>query len=255
MAERVIRLDLEYDGTDFVGWQIQARGRTVQGELARALATFLREEVVPVGSGRTDAGTHALGQVAHFRTRSGLAPRRMQQALNGLLPPDIAVTACAEADDGFHARYSAVGKRYRYRIADRKSPLDRRRLWTLFRPLDLDRMRHAAAALPGTHHFGAFCKQDPEPDRFDCHIHSAAWNRAGCELVFEIEGNRFLRHMVRVLVGTMVEIGLGQRPPDDVARLLAEAANGADPRLCRSRAGATAPAVGLCLMRVFYPDP
>ena len=135
LRERVIRLDLEYDGTDFVGWQVQARGRSVQGELARALATFLRVETRPVGSGRTDAGTHALGQVAHFRTRSGHPPRRIQQALNGLLPPDIAVTGCAVAGDDFHARYSALGKCYRYRIASAKTPLERRRVWNTLREL------------------------------------------------------------------------------------------------------------------------
>lgn len=251
--ERVIRIDLEYDGTDFVGWQAQARGRSVQGELARALTTFLQVETVPVGAGRTDAGTHAMGQVAHFRTATTHPPKRMQQALNGLLPPDVAVTACTEVDDGFHARYSAIGKCYRYRIASARSPLERRRVWTLYRPLNFERLALAARAIPGTHHFGAFCKQDPVPDRFDCHIYRSEWTRAGRELVFEIEGNRFLRHMVRILVGTMVEIGLSRRPVEDLSGLLQEAGAGADPLTCRRRAGATAPAVGLCLIRVHYP--
>ena len=255
MSERVIRLDLEYDGTDFVGWQIQLRGRSVQGELARALHTFLGREVIPVAAGRTDAGTHAMGQVAHFRTDSRHSPQRMCLALNGLLPPDIAVTACQLAADDFHARFSAVGKCYRYRIVGVRAPLDRGRVWTLYRPLDLGRMERAAAALPGTHHFGAFCKQDPIPDRYDCHIQRCAWDRVGRELVFEIEGNRFLRHMVRILVGTLVEIGLDQRPEEDLSRLLREAEAGADPRVSRMQAGATAPAVGLCLVRVLYPDP
>jgi len=254
LSERVIRLDLEYDGTDFVGWQVQPLGRSVQGELARALRTFLREEAVPVAAGRTDAGTHAMGQVAHFRTCSEHSPERMHKALNSLLPPDMAVTACRPVPDDFHARYSAIGKCYRYRIAGVRVPLDRGRVWTLYRPLDLERMRQAAAALPGIHHFGAFCKQDPVPDRYDCHMQRCSWNRVGRELVFEIEGNRFLRHMVRILVGTMVEIGLSQRPVDDLARLLQEAGDGADPRLSRMRAGPTAPAVGLCLVRVLYPD-
>lgn len=255
VSERVIRLDLEYDGTDFVGWQTQARGRSVQGELTRALGAFLHEEVVPVGSGRTDAGTHALGQVAHFRTRSPHSSERMLKALNSLLPPDISVTGCRRAPDDFHARYSAVGKRYRYRIASAKASLDRRFVWTLYRPLDFERLTRAAIALPGTHHFGAFCKQDPVPDRYDCHIHHCSWIRAGRELVFEVEGNRFLRHMVRILVGTMVEIGLGRRPTEDLAGLLQEDGDGADPRASRMRAGATAPSVGLCLVRVLYPDP
>jgi tRNA pseudouridine38-40 synthase len=244
LVPRTLRLLLEYQGTDFAGWQLQAQGRTVQGELARALQTLLREEVIPVGAGRTDAGTHALGQVAHFHTRSALPLHRLHRGLNGLLPPDVAVLAVEEAPPGFHARYSARAKRYRYRIRTVKSALDRLFVWSLYQDLDLDLMAQAAAPLVGARQFGAFCNQDPMPESFVCQVRECGWARQGPELVFEIEADRFLRHMVRILVGTMVEVGRGRRRPGDLARLL-ESAD-------RALAGPTAPAQGLCLVGVDY---
>jgi len=243
---RNIRLLLEYDGTDFEGWQIQARGRTVQGELARALQTFLGEPIRPTGSGRTDAGVYALGQVAHFHTQSVHPPERILRALNGLLPPDIAVLSVDEVPSEFHARYSAKSKRYQYCICPGKAPLRRTRVWIFYPPLDLGAMQEATRALPGVHSFGAFCKQDPVPEDLRCHILDCGWSRQERELVFEIEANRFLRHMVRIIVGTLTEIGTGRRPPQHVASLLASGD--------RARAGPTAPAQGLCLLRVSYPD-
>ncbi|MFH1569808.1 MAG: tRNA pseudouridine(38-40) synthase TruA [Gemmatimonadota bacterium] len=252
LRERTLRLDIEYDGTDFAGWQIQSRGRTIQGELARALRSLLQEEVVPVGSGRTDAGTHALGQVAHFRTRSPHPPERIARALNSLLPPDVAIVACREVPEGFHARYSATSKRYRYRIAGAKTAVDRRRVWILYRSLEPELLHRAAAPLAGTHWFGAFCKQDPVPDRYHCRVLDCGWTRCGREWVFEIEADRFLRHMVRILVGTMVEMGEGKRPTEDMGALLEPPAPGAAARERRVAAGPTAPARGLCLLEVHY---
>ena len=243
---RTIRLLLEYDGTDFVGWQIQASGRTVQGELARALQTFLRQSVCPIGSGRTDTAAHALGQVAHFHTFSDHSLARIQRALNGLLPADIAVHNVEEATPDFHARYSAIGKRYRYRICTTKAALYRNQVWSFYQSLDLDAMQEATGALLGTHAFGAFCKQDPVPDNFNCQITHCSWQLQDSEWVFEIEANRFLRHMVRIIVGTLVETGSGRRPPENMATLLASGD--------RPRAGPTAPARGLCLLRVYYPE-
>ena len=242
---RTLRLDLEYDGTHFVGWQIQRQGRSVQGELSRALQTILKEDICPVGSGRTDAGTHALGQVAHIHTRTTCEPRTLRRALNGLLPADIAVCHLTEAPDCFHARYSATSKRYRYRIGTAKTALHRSQVWPVYFPLDLEAMRLASQALAGRHHFGAFCKRDPVPKDFHCQITDCHWQDQGRELVFEIEGNRFLRHMVRILIGTMVQIG-GGRPPMDLAALLQKGERGG--------AGPTAPARGLCLVCVSYPD-
>ena len=244
--ERAIRLLLEYDGTDFQGWQIQPHGRTIQAELAGALRTLLREEVRPTAAGRTDAGVHALGQVAHFHTRAALPPDRIRQGLNGLLPADISVLAAAEAAPDFHARYSATAKRYRYRIRLDRAALERNQVWSCYHPLDLATMAQACRALTGTHCFAAFCKQDPVPPSFACRVFDCSWNHRGRELVFEIEGDRFLRHMVRIIVGTAVEVGRGRRPPDDMSAVL-ESGD-------RARAGPTAPASGLCLVRVSYAE-
>ena len=246
-APRTLRLDLEYEGTDFVGWQSQSRGRTVQGELQRALRRLLQEEVTPVGAGRTDAGTHALGQVAHVHTASPMATRRLGLGINALLPPDVAVTAVRDVAADFHARYSARGKRYRYRISPVRTALTRRQVWTLYRDLDLEAMQDAARSLVGAHGFRAFCKASPPPDHYECQVTAAAWQRQGDELVFEIEANRFLRHMVRVLVGTLAEVGEGRRRPADFEGLLGAAAE-------RDDAGPTAPARGLCMLWIRYDE-
>ena len=243
---RGIRLLIEYDGSDFVGWQDQKHGRTVQSELANALGILLREEITPIGSGRTDAGTHALGQVAHFHTQSSAATERMLRGLNGLLPSDICVHAVDEVDLDFHARYSAKRKLYRYRIYLGKSAVQRRYTWSLNTALNIERMQDASAHLKGTHNFSAFCKQDPVPDLFSCAIYAAGWRSEGHELIFEIEGNRFLRHMVRILVGTIVEIGSNKRSPDNLIRLLQHGR--------REEAGKTAPACGLHLLKVCYDN-
>lgn len=247
---RTIRLDLEYDGTDFVGWQVQPHGRSVQGEIARALHRLLRDRIVPVGSGRTDAGTHALGQVAHFHTASRHSAERIRRALNSLLPPDVAVTAAADVDADFHARYSALSKRYRYRIATTKAAVERRQVWPFYRGLDLDAMRRGASALVGSHEFDAFCNHHPEPDSFTCNVLECCWRQQREELIFEIEANRFLRHMVRIIVGTLVEIGTGRRAPRDIFRLLGQGDGGR--KAGRGDAGPTVPARGLCLLRVAY---
>lgn len=242
-----LRLDLAYEGTHFVGWQTQARGRTVQDELQRALRTLLQEDVVPLGSGRTDAGTHAIGQVAHVRTGNPMPADRMLRGVNALLPPDIAVARVLPVDEEFHARFSARGKRYRYRIATTRSPLDRHRTWNVLRPLDVPAMMAAAGHLQGSLDFRAFCKALPPPDHFECRIDACAWQQQGSELVFEIEGNRFLRHMVRILVGTCVDVGFGRMTPADFGALLTPTAD-------RAQGGQTAPARGLCLLYVNYDD-
>ena len=240
-----LRLTVEYDGTDFHGWQSQCVGRTVQGELSKALSILLGERVVPVASGRTDAGTHALAQVAHAKARGTMPLHRLRRGLNGLLPPDVAVHCVEAVSDQFHARYDAIGKRYRYRIWTDKSALARKQIWSCFRPLQLEPMKAAASRFVGEHHFGAFCKKDPPPDRFECLVRECEIETQGREIVLEIEANRFLRHMVRIIVGTLVEIGVGQRPASDIPGLLASGD--------RTQAGPTAPARGLCLVCVTYP--
>ena len=243
---RTLRLVLEYDGTHFVGWQSQKSGRTVQDALEQALHTLLKEPVRLTGSGRTDAGTHALGQVAHFQTEAALPTHQLLRSLNGLLPPDIAVRAADEVAADFHARYSAARKRYRYRIHQGKAAVNRTQVWTYYPALSLAPITEAATTLCGEHSFGAFCKQDPIPEHLTCRVFDAVWSQRGPELVFEIEANRFLRHMVRIIVGTMVEIGRGTMPPEAIAELLTSGD--------RTAAGTTAPACGLCLLWVAYPD-
>ncbi len=240
-----LRLTIEYDGTDFHGWQSQCEGRTVQGELSSALSILLGERVVPVASGRTDAGTHALAQVAHVKARGTIPLYRLHRGLNGLLPSDIAVHRVEAVSEQFHSRYNAIGKRYRYRIITDKSAVARNQSWSCYRPLHLESMRAAASHLVGEHHFAAFCKKDPPPDRFECQVRECEIESQGREIVLEIEANRFLRHMVRILVGTLVEIGVGRRPASDIPGLLASGD--------RTQAGPTAPARGLCLVSVIYP--
>lgn len=254
MNERRVRLDMEYEGTDFVGWQIQPHGRTVQGELSTALNRLLQQEIVPVGAGRTDSGVHAHGQVAHFDTDCGHDCDRIARALNGLLPDDIAITAVREVPADFHARYSALSKRYRYRISMAKSPLHRRQVWTLHRPaLDLAAMQDASRLLCGQHGFEAFCNHDPVPNSFLCDVMDCQWTAEGNELTFEIEANRFLRHMVRIIVGTLVEVGRGKMATGSIGDLLTEPDDQPGDGVDRADAGPTVPACGLCLLYVKYP--
>ena len=210
------------------------------------MGTLLQEEVAPVGSGRTDAGTHALGQVAHAHVRSSMEAGAIHRGLNALLPEDVAVLRVLDVPAGFHARYGALGKRYRYRIDTVRHALGRHAVWTLPRRLDMEPMAAAAAGLQGPLDFRAFCKADPPPESYTCRIDAAGWRQTGHRWTFEIEADRFLRHMVRALVGTMVEVGQGKRSPGGFLELL----RGAD----RSLAGATAPARGLCLLSVRYPE-
>jgi tRNA pseudouridine38-40 synthase len=202
-----------------------------------------------VGAGRTDAGVHAEGQVAHFQTRAPLEPHAWRRALNAVLPADIKVIAADTVPEAFHARFSAVGKRYRYRILNRSapSPLERRTTWHVPRRLTLSTMRRAAASLIGTHDFRAFEAADPSHDASRdtrCRLTRCSIRRHRDVVVVEIESNRFLKYMVRNIVGTLVEIGLACRPAADVERILRSRD--------RRQAGVTAPAHGLTLIQVQY---
>ena len=251
VVARTFRLTLEYDGAEFEGWQIQADGRrTVQGVLEIALARVTRERVRAVGSSRTDAGVHAEGLVASVRLETALEPERLHRALNAALPEDVAVRELAVAHDDFDARRDATGKLYRYSLwnAPERAPLRRRRALCLLRPLDLARMRAAAAQLVGTHDFASFQAAGSEVQtsvrtlwRVD------VTGEPGADVDLWFEGGGFLRHMVRNLSGTLIEVGSGRRDPEGMTALLAAR----DPR----RAGPTAPAHALTLISVRYEDP
>jgi tRNA pseudouridine38-40 synthase len=248
---RHIRLVVEYDGTALCGWQRQANGPTVQGHLEAALGQLLAHEVAVVGASRTDAGVHARGQVASFRTERAIPLHGIRRGLNSLLPPVIAVADAAEVPDDFHARFSATGKHYRYLVLTRgeRSPRWRDRAWHHPGALDVAAMRQAAAALVGEHDFAAFraagCTAKSTVRRIDDIAIGAEAEAGNSWLVaFDVRGNAFLRNMVRIVVGTLVEVGAGRRPVEQVAEILASRD--------RTRAGITAPPQGLELMSVRY---
>lgn len=243
------RLDIAYDGARFSGWARQPGRRTVQGELEGALERVLGSPAPLVGAGRTDAGVHALGQVASFRTRTP-APPSLLRGLNALSGPDLAVLALAPAPDGFDARRDARSRRYRYRIerCSPPSPFERGRALSVRRRLDRDALDGCAEALIGTHDFTAFTPTETQHVRFERRVLEARWHDESDRiLTFEIEADAFMRNMVRVLVGTMLEVGSGRREPADLKRLLEGAA--------RPEAGETAAPHGLYLVGVAYQPP
>ncbi|MGE0250251.1 MAG: tRNA pseudouridine(38-40) synthase TruA [Thermoleophilia bacterium] len=241
----MLRLDLEYDGAGFSGWAAQPGLRTVEGVLTEALSTLLREPVRLTVAGRTDAGVHASGQVASLATTAGLPARRILRGLAGLLPPDVAARAVADAPEGFDARRDAVARRYEYRVlTGPPAPLRRARVLHHPAPLDPAAMNAAAARVVGRHDFRAFTPTRTEHVFFDRTVSRCEWEPRGDELVLTIEADAFLRHMVRVLAGTMLLIGRGAWEPERMDALLAGAPRGA--------AGRTAPAHPLTLVGVTY---
>lgn len=241
---RTLRFTLAYDGTAYHGWQVQPAMPTVQGLLVDALARILREPVKVVGASRTDAGVHALGQVASFSTTSALSLPAVRSGVNALLPPDIRVLEVAEAPPGFDARRSARSKRYAYLIDSGRvpNPLVRRYAWHVPHPLDLGAMAAALRPLRGKHDFSAFCAAAGKVRTPTCTVYSAKLrSRRGVVAIF-LSADSFLHHMVRNVVGSLVEVGRGAQQADWLGQLL----SGRD----RTRAGPTAPAHGLTLFRV-----
>jgi tRNA pseudouridine38-40 synthase len=249
---RNLKLILAYDGSEFAGWQVQPDAVSVQGTLASAIGRITGEKVLPQGSGRTDAGVHALAQVATFATESSVPAANFVKALNDILPASVRVLEAQEAAPDFHARKSARGKTYRYRIyrAAIYPPFLARYLWHYPFPLDELAMVRAAGLVEGEHDFTSFAAVDPERGREGKpmsnlrEIFSSSWERQGDEFVYTVRGSGFLHHMVRNLVGTFILVGKGTLRAEDVTRIL-QARN-------RSAAGATAPASGLYLVNVEY---
>ena len=247
IAMRTIKLVVQYDGSDYVGWQRQGKGTSVQGLIEEALERIDGAPVTLHGAGRTDAGVHAIGQVASARVTSPIEDWQLVRALNAHLPNAIRVTELTTVPDEFHARFSATAKTYEYRIWNGRTvpPFIRHYAWHLIEPLNMELMQQASTAIPGEHDFAAFRSARSLNHTTVRAITTAFWRNDGDHaLVFEIGGKGFLRYMVRSLVGTVVEVGRGQRPVEDIARLLATPD--------RSQAGRTAPARGLFLMKVEY---
>lgn len=243
---RTIRLLLEYDGTSYAGWQVQPDQNTIQGRLEAALETITGEPIRVVGSGRTDAGVHAIGQVGHFTTHSAMASNEFLRALNAILPRDIAVREVAEAPEGFHARYQATRKCYRYVLlqGESRSAFGHRYGWEVGYLLDVTAMGQAAKSLVGTHDFSAFRASGGAPTDPVRTLHRLDIEEQDGDIIVLAEADGFLRHMVRNLVGTLVEVGSGRLRTDEVKAIL-EARD-------RSRAGPTAPPQGLFLIEVTY---
>jgi len=248
LSERRIKLTLQYDGAGFAGWQVQPGLRTVQGELEGALSRLADRPTPVLGAGRTDAGVHATGQVASAVVPVRWTPEALRRALNAILPPDIWVAAAEEVPLDFHARYDAVARSYVYRVgtAERaRSPFRRRWCWPLGEPLDGGALGEAAARIVGEHSFRAFSKAG-QPERGErCRVWRAEWVPwSGLGYAFRITANRFLHHMVRYLVGTMVDVARGRRPLSDMDALLAGDAG--------VETSPPAPPQGLFLTRVHY---
>ncbi|MFH1865565.1 MAG: tRNA pseudouridine(38-40) synthase TruA [Candidatus Eisenbacteria bacterium] len=247
MRDRNLKLTIEYDGTDFSGWQVQPGTRTVQGDIEFALADLAGESTRVTGAGRTDAGVHALGQVASVATSLDLPAERIGHALNARLERDVRVVQVEDVPESFHARFDAVSRSYFYLIGSAESAVWRRNRWFVSASLDEAAMRDALAVLEGEHDFSSFCLVGSEPDHHRCRVTGISLE---CEvsfggiLVVRITANRFLRGMVRSVVGTLVEVGRGKTSPSGFEKILEARDRGA--------AGPTAPPHGLYLEKVSY---
>jgi len=241
---RNIKLKIEYDGIDFYGWQVQPRLRTVQGEIQDRLNTILKHEVNLIGSGRTDVGVHALGQVANFKTENPLDKDSILRGLNGLLPDDIVINRVEEVDLDFNARYSAKSRVYKYRVYLGRTAIWRRHVWEVLYSLNLDDILKATEGICGEHDFSSFCVAESTKENNICKVASATWERLGNELIFKIEADRFLHTVVRSMVGTLIEVGRGFFSVSDFIEIM----KAKD----RRKGGPTAPACGLYLVEVKY---
>ena len=235
---------VEYDGTGYCGWQIQPNGRSLQQEIEAAFATVTRQACAVVGAGRTDAGVHARRQGAHIELDGTIDLRSVQKGVNAILPVDIAIDEFKVVAPDFHARFSAVQRRYKYSIGTRKLPLARNRIWRMSYPVDWELINTNCAQIIGTHDFSSFCASGSQVAHCICTVSTAAITVADDLRIFEISANRFVYSMVRSLIGTLVDIGRGERTLS-----MGDIIVGKE----RSLAGQTAPAAGLVLDDVLYP--
>ncbi len=250
MDTHTLQLVTQYDGGRFSGWQRQAAVRTVQGEIESVLTQIIGHHIVVSGAGRTDAGVHATGQVASIKVPARWTPDAIRRALNSMLPEDIWIADACQMAPEFHARFSAMARRYRYLVGTdeaARSPFRRRYEWAIRSPLDAEALAGETEVVLGEHIFRAFAKVRTAPagDDHRCNIQEARWKPREGGWEFEIEANRFLHHMVRFLVGTMIDVGLGRRPRGTIARLLTATDN--------LDASSLAPAHALTLRAVRYP--
>ena len=245
-AEQNFKLVIEYDGSDYCGWQRQPDQTSIQAALEGVLQHMTREPITLHGSGRTDAGVHALGQTAHFKCRTRLSPEDLQKGMNRLLPGDIAVRSCESVPLDFHARFSSRWKHYRYRICNQpvKQAVGRQYAWQIFRPLDIAAMEQATRHIVGRHDFKSFESSGSPRAQTIRNVMEASWRRKNDHLEFDIRADGFLRYMVRNIVGTLVAVGMGKLEAGDVPALI----EATDRRL----APATAPPHGLFLIQVAY---
>lgn len=241
-------LELSYKGSSYNGWQRQQNAPSVQQAIEESLSTLLRCEIAVTGAGRTDTGVHASCYVAHFDVAQRVdCPAKFLYHLNSILPPDIAVQGVTAVPAEAHARFDAVQREYRYHLLPRKDPFRRDSAWICFFPLDVEAMNAAAAALPQAEDFTTFSKLHSDNKSNICHVSHAAWERLpDGELVFTIRADRFLRGMVRAIVGTLVDVGRGRLTPQEFAERLAAAD--------RSLASGLAPAQGLFMSGISYPE-
>jgi len=220
LKKRNILLKLEYRGSGFSGWQIQAGGRTVQGVLSEKLGMFLKEEIKPTGSGRTDTGVHALSQYANFHTCSGIDTGQILYKLNRMLPDDIVVHGCREVSPEFNARKHATARTYRYQICEKRSAIHSEYSWVIAKKLDMDLLSELARIVAKSSHFHNFCKVKSRKEDNTCRISKSLWTRSAGFLKYEITADRFLHNMVRLLVGSMIAVCRGDMTAGDFKRKL-----------------------------------
>lgn len=237
--------EIAYKGTNYHGWQRQLNAQTVQQVVEETLSTILREPITILGSGRTDTGVHCQQQFFHIETLLEISSKDLRP-INNFLPPDIAIRGIQKMTDDGHARFSALHRKYEYRISKIKSPFQQDLTYYFHRDLNVKTMNEAATLLRGKKDFESFSRVKTEVNNFFCHITEAHWEESDTTLTFHIRANRFLRGMVRAIVGTLLDVGLGKITPDEVESIII-AKN-------RKKAGAAAPAHGLFLIEVMYPS-